>query len=58
MALALPGIDGDQGHLFEPEVFREIRERSLSASDRGLERGRHGPPERPPRSASAPERPA
>ena len=35
MALALPGIDVEQGHLFEPEVFREIRERSLSAADRG-----------------------
>ena len=35
MTLALPGIDVEQGHLFEPEAFTEIRERSLSAPDRG-----------------------
>lgn len=37
--MSLPGIAdiplASQGHLFEPEVFREIRERSLSNADRG-----------------------
>ena len=35
MTLTLPGQDDRQGHLFEPAVFAEIRERSLSAADRG-----------------------